>query len=279
MSCDGFPALGDPLFGAVQGLTGRVCTPGQGVPHASKSLSELGKLFQNDVCVAARLGAKILQFVQQGAQGGIDTLCRPINLVGGGLGVCVEVGAGSVSRVPKVAQRAIDRGQIVCRTSGGIAYLIGQTGHQSGENGQLVVQPLHGGLAIGEDRVGLQLAYNAAHVLAPPDTAVVLAARNAAVLQPGDAAHVVAGVRIAHLAIVETALDRAGIDSGNAAGMLCVRLVAVVDRPTVGAAVDQPVVAAGNTAGTGDSGDLGAADTGADHPVSVLTPTRPPTSS
>ena len=48
--------------------------------------------------------------------------------------------------------------------------------------------------------------------------------------------------------------------------MLCVRLVAVVDRPTVGAAVDQPVVAAGNTAGTGDSGDLGAADTGADHP-------------
>ena len=151
----------------------------------------------------------------------------------------------------------MDHLSVLHAPAGDLIDLIGKDLHLIEQGGQAVVQPVHGGVAIGHFGVGLELPRDAAHVLAAPHLSGVGALENAPGLKAHDAAHVIAQVLVPDLAAVGAALDGAPGQSGNtthAGGDLLVGIG--VQRPGVDAPVQRAEILAGNAAHIGHTGDL-----------------------
>ena len=135
--------------------------------------------------------------------------------------------------------------------------LAGELSHEGGKGGQGAVQPLHGVLSVGEGHVGFKLAHDAPYVLTPQDLTIVEAAKQSAVLNPGDAAGVVSGVGVAHSGVIGAVGHGAGIAPGDASALGGGIVSTSVDFPQVSAALDHALIAPGNAAAVGVSGDRG----------------------
>ena len=160
--------------------------------------------------------------------------------------------------------------------SNGVTELVREGLHLPGEVGEGRIQFLHGVRPERELHMGLQLAHDAAHILAAEDAPCVAAGDHRSALEPHDAAGVVAQMGVSQVGVIFTELDGAGGTAGDAAGVAgCAGFAVLVDGTVVHTVLHEPVVVPDDAAGVGGGLYLGLVGTAADHAAGLVDADQP----